>query len=131
MRSAVEESLRFNPASPFMSRIAVDTIQLRGKTIEKGQLVFLGMAAANRDPKVFPDPDRFDITRNHAHQKHLSLAFGAHHCLGAGLARRELEVAIEMLIERFPGLRIDESKPLHHKNQGIIFRGFDSLPVCW
>jgi cytochrome P450 PksS len=131
VRSAVEEMLRFNPAAPFMTRLAVDTIQLRGRTIQKGQLVFLGMAAANRDPQIFPEPERFDITRNHVQQKHLSFAFGAHHCLGAGLARRELEVAIEMLIARLPGMRLDEESPPRSKNQGIIFRGFGSLDLRW
>lgn len=131
VHSAVEEMLRFNPAAPFMTRIAADDIELHGRTIKKGSLVFLGMASANRDPKVFSDPDRFDITRDHVQQKHLSFAFGAHHCLGAGLARRELEVAIEVLIERIPGMRLDEANPPKHKNQGIIFRGFESLVVRW
>ena len=131
VKSAVEEMLRFNPAAPFFTRIAAQDFQLRGKDIKKGQLVFLGMAAANRDPAHFPDPDRFDITRDHMQQKHMTFGFGPHHCLGAGLARRELEVAIETLLERFPGLRLDERRPPKPRCEGLVFRGFNSLPVRW
>ncbi len=131
VKSAVEEMLRFNPAAAFFTRIAAQDIQLRGKDIKKGQLVFLGMAAANRDPAVFTDPDRFDITRDHMQQKHMSFGFGPHHCLGAGLARRELEVAIETLLHRLPGLRLDDRRPAQPRFEGLVFRGFNSLPVRW
>jgi cytochrome P450 PksS len=131
VRTAVEEVMRFNPAVPFMHRMAMETIELRGKTIKQGDMVMLGMAAANRDPAVFPDPDRFDITRDHAHQKHMSFGFGSHHCLGAGLARRELEIAFEVLLERLPGLRLDETKEMRVKCHSLLFRGFDALPIRW
>jgi cytochrome P450 PksS len=131
VRSAVEEMLRFNPAVPFTFRIAVTDIQLRGRTIRKGDRVFLGIAAANRDPAIFTDPDRFDITRDNIQQKHISFAFGPHHCLGAGLARRQLELATEMLLQRLPGLRLDETRQPQLKILGLSFRGFESLPVCW
>ncbi|HYO53617.1 cytochrome P450 [Archangium sp.] len=131
VKSAVEEMLRFNPAAPFFTRIATQDFQLRGQDIRKGQLVFLGMAAANRDPANFPEPDRFDITRDSTQQKHMSFGFGPHHCLGAGLARRELEVAIETLLERLPGLRLNEKWPPQPRCEGLVFRGFNSLPVRW
>jgi cytochrome P450 len=131
LKSAVDEMLRFNPATPFTFRIALTEFQLHGRTIRKGDRVFLGIAAANRDPSVFPEPDRFTITRNHFEQKHLSFGFGPHHCLGVGLARRQLEVAIEHLMDHLPGLRLDETQPPHIKNHGLAFRGFDSLPVRW
>jgi cytochrome P450 len=127
--SAVEEILRYSPAVPFMHRIATTDIEIYGKTIKKGQLVFLGMAAANRDPKVFPNPDRFDITR--ANNKHLSFAFGPHLCLGAGLARRELEIGVEALLRRMPGLRFDEKNPPQLKYESLVFRGFHSLPLVF
>lgn len=131
VKSAVEEMLRFNPASPFFTRISVQDFQLRGQDIKKGQLVFLGMAAANRDPAHFTDPDRFDITRDSMQQKHMTFGFGPHHCLGAGLARRELEVAIETLLHRLPGLRLDDRRPAQPRCEGLVFRGFNSLPVRW
>jgi cytochrome P450 len=131
LKSAVEEMLRFTPAVPSISRVASEDITLHGKTIPKGSLVFLVMAAANRDPSVFPEPDRFDITRDSSRQKHVSFGFGAHHCMGAGLARRELEVGISLLLERLPGLRLDESRPPEVKCHSLSFRGFDSLPLRW
>lgn len=129
--SAVEEMIRFAPAVPFTHRIATETFELRGRTIRKGDVVFLGLAAANHDPAAYPDPDRFDITRDHHQQKHMSFGFGPHHCLGAGLARRELEIAFEELLQRMPELRLDEARMPRIKCNGLLFRGFESLPVRW
>ena len=131
LRTAVEESLRFHPAVPFVFRVAVEDVELRGKTLRQGDVVFLGMAAANRDPRAFRDPDRFDITRDNSHPRHLSFGFGAHHCMGAGLARREIETGVSMLLERMPELRLDESRPPRIKCHSLNFRGFDVLPVRW
>ena len=131
LRSAVEEGLRYTPAINFMSRVAAETFPLRGHTVQRGQPVFLGLSAANRDPAVFPDPDRFDITRDFLQHKHLSFAPGPHHCLGAGLARRELEIALDVLLERLPGLRLDASRPPTRHIEGILTRGFSSLPLLW
>jgi len=128
MRAAVEESLRFSPAAPFIPRMAAVDFQLNGRNIKKGDVFFLGMAAANRDPEVFPDPDRFDIERTSG--KHLSFAFGQHHCIGSGLARSELEIALEIILTRLPGLRLDEDQPVRPKNS-LAFRGFESLPLRW
>ena len=131
IKSALEEIMRFHPAVPYIHRIAGETFHLHGCTIRKGDVVFLGMAAANRDPTVFPDPDRFDITRDHIHQKHLSFAFGPHHCLGAGLARREIEIAIELLLQRMPGLRLDEEQLPRIKCSSMLYRGLESLHIRW
>ncbi|PTL75787.1 cytochrome P450 [Vitiosangium sp. GDMCC 1.1324] len=131
VRSAVEEMMRFNTAVPNIHRIATETFQLRGKTIRKGDVVFMCMASANRDPEAFPDPDRFDITRDSNHQKHMSFGFGPHHCLGAGLARRELEIAFEVLLERLPGLKLDTEELPQLKCHSLMFRGFEKLSVRW
>lgn len=131
MKSAVEEMLRFCPPLLFTQRVVAETFVLHGRTLRKGDMVFLGLASANRDPRAFPDPDRFDITRDNTRQKHMTFAFGPHHCLGAGLARRELEVAFEVLLERLPGLRLDEAQPPRPKCDSLLFRGFNSLPVKW
>lgn len=123
--------MRFRPAVPTILRIAKETFQLRGRTIRKGEMVFLMLGAANRDPEVFPDAERFDITRDHVHQKHVSFGFGAHHCLGSGVARRELEIILEVMLERMPGLRLEEGHLPEHKCHHLTFRGFDSLRVRW
>lgn len=129
IKSAVEEMLRYSPAVPFIHRIAVEDFELRGRSIKRGQMVFLGMAAANRDASVFPEPDRFNVAR--ASNKHLAFAFGPHMCLGATLARRELEIALEALLKRMPELRLDEERPPRIKCNSLVFRGFDALPVRW
>ncbi|OJT24472.1 hypothetical protein BO221_15080 [Archangium sp. Cb G35] len=131
MKPAVEEMLRYNTAVPSITRVAAEDFEWHGKRIRKGQLIFLVMASANRDPSAFPDPDRFDITRDSTKQKHASFGFGAHHCMGAGLSRRELEIGITVLLERFPQLRLDETRPPKLKCHSLTFRGFDSLPLRW
>jgi cytochrome P450 PksS len=131
LKPAIEEMMRFAPPVPFIHRIAVDNIELRGRTIRKGDIVFLGLAAANHDPAAFPDADRFDITRDPHQQKSMSFGFGPHHCLGAGLARRELEIAFEELLHRMPELRLDETSLPRIKCGGLLFRGFESLCVRW
>ena len=129
--SAVDEMMRYAPAVPFFHRIVAEDLELRGKTLRKGDLVFLGMAAANRDPAVFPNPNRFDITRGHLHSRHMTFGHGPHHCLGAGLARRELEIAIEVILRHLPGLRLDEEQAPRLKYHSLVFRGFEQLPVKW
>jgi cytochrome P450 PksS len=127
--SAVEEVLRYDPAVPFIHRIAAADVEIGGKRIRKSQVVYLGIAAANRDPAAFPDPDRFDIAR--AENRHVAFAVGPHVCLGAGLARRELEVGLATLFRRLPSLRLDEESPPRRRCESLVFRGFASLPVVW
>jgi cytochrome P450 len=131
VKSAVEEMMRFNPSVPFMLRVATQDVPLRGQTVRKGDRVFLGMAAANRDPAVFPNPDRFDITRDHLNQKHVSLGFGVHACLGSGVGRRELEIAFEVLLERMPYLLLDESQPPRRRAPALLYSGYESIPILW
>jgi cytochrome P450 len=87
--------------------------------------VHLLFAAANRDPEVFPEPDRFDITRSP--NLHLAFGFGIHHCLGASLARTEIRVGLDELLDRFPEfvVRRDGVVRLHSDTN----RGFAQLPV--
>jgi cytochrome P450 PksS len=129
MKPAVEELLRYCPAVPFMHRVVTEDFELHGRTLKRGQVVFLGMAAANRDPAVFSEPDRLDITRQS--NKHVSFAYGPHTCLGATLARYDLEIGLSALFERLPGLRLDEAQPARIKCRSLVFRGFDSLPLRW
>lgn len=127
--SAVEEVLRFDPAVPFIHRIAIEDIEIRGRTIRRGQVVYLGIAAANRDPEAFDDPDRFDIGRSG--NKHVAFAGGPHVCLGAGLARRELEIGLSTIFRRLPALSLDPQQAAKRRCESLVFRGFHSLPVVF
>src|SRR5215471_1856033 len=98
--SAVEELLRYESPSQHTARIAPEDTTLGGKRIQKRQAVIAVMAAANRDPERFPDPDRLDITR--ADNRHLAFGWAAHFCFGAALARIEGQICFELLLRRFP-----------------------------
>jgi cytochrome P450 len=102
---AVEETLRYDPPISVWRRITTRPAQLGGASLPAGARLFLWLAAAGRDPSVFPDPDRFDLHRPNSGQ-HLAFGKGLHHCLGASLARLEAQLAIEELIRRYPRLRL-------------------------
>jgi cytochrome P450 len=119
--------LRHEPAVVFMNRVAATDLEMGGQVIREGEVVLLGIAAANRDPEVFAEPDRFDISR--VARPHLAFATGPHACLGMGLARLELEVALLALFRRFPRLRLDPNAPAQRRRGTLFFRGFDSLPI--
>jgi cytochrome P450 PksS len=127
VRSAVEEVLRYDGAVQMLQRIAREDLTLHGRTIRKGDLLYLSLGAANRDPEVFPEPDRFDIGR--PDNRHLAFGAGPHFCLGMILARRELEVSLGRLVLRMPRLRFDEERPVRRRADSLVFRGLESLPV--
>jgi cytochrome P450 len=102
--SAVEEALRCDPSIPSTTRIALEPAVLHGVEVPAGSMVILSLAAANRDPAVFDNPDRFDITRSP--NDHLAFAYGPHFCLGAPLARLEGKIALTELATRFPDLAL-------------------------
>ncbi|EWM17326.1 cytochrome P450 107B1 [Kutzneria sp. 744] len=108
MPRAVEELLRWcTPQLLTVPRFTTEDVEIGGVPIPKGEQVTVSMLSVNRDPAVFPDPDRLDVTRTPGSFGHLAFAHGAHFCLGAALARIETEVALTALINRFPGLRLD------------------------
>lgn len=123
--SAVEEMLRYESPSQHTGRIAAQDVELGGKVIQKGQAVMAVMAAANRDPERFPDPDRFDIGRTD--NRHLAFGYAAHFCFGAALARAEGQEAFEAIIRRFPDLELQPSRLAWRNNLGL--RGLTALPV--
>lgn len=127
MPAAVEETVRFSPAVHFTHRIAAEDVQIRGKTIEKGQIAFFGIASAARDPSEVADPDEFDITRPIPRTAHFGA--GPHSCAGLHLGRRELTVGYELLLERMPELRLDENERPQRRANGLTFRGFARLPL--
>ena len=108
MAGAVEEILRVESPVRYVSRVAAEDFTLRGKSIAKGDRIFLMLAAANRDPEVFADPDRFDIRRTPNRQ--LAFGYGMHFCVGAQLARVEGEIALNALLRRFPDLAPRQSQ---------------------
>lgn len=122
----VEELLRFDGPVLRMGRVALEPISLRGQTIAAGDRVFMMLAAANRDPEQFVDPDRLDISR--VDNRHLSFGLGPHYCIGATLGRLEARLAIPRLFERFPRLRLPEIfRPRWLEN--LTVRGLEELPV--
>jgi hypothetical protein len=123
--SAIEELLRYESPSQHTARLAHDDVELGGKKIRKRQAVIAVMAAGNRDPERFPDPDRLDLTRQD--NRHLAFGWAAHFCFGAPLARIEGQVAIETLLRRFPQLSLEPSSITWRTNLGL--RGLTALPI--
>jgi cytochrome P450 len=123
--TAVEELLRFEGPVALTSRIPTEDIELAGVAIPKDDEVSLGLAAANRDPEVFPEPLRVDLGRSE--NRHLAFGFGAHFCLGAALARLEGQIALGSAVARFPAMKL-ASDEIEWK-PGIVLRGLTSLQV--
>src|SRR5580698_2807906 len=121
--SAVEEMLRFESPSQHTARLAPSDRDLGGKQIRKRQAVIAVMAAANRDPERFPDPDRFDIKR--ADNRHLAFGYAAHFCFGAPLARAEGQIAFEVMLRRLQNLRLEPQELVWRNNLGL--RGLTAL----
>lgn len=122
---AIEEILRFNSPVQMTARIAHTDTEVAGERFGKGEIVVLLTGGANRDPKVFENPNTFDITRPNA-REHLSFGNGIHACLGASLARMEGATALRALFERFPDLALDGSPT----QRGLVtLRGFARLPA--
>jgi cytochrome P450 len=123
--SAVEEMLRYESPSQHTGRLAPEDRQLGGKLIRKRQAVMAVMAAANRDPERFPDPDRFDVARQD--NRHLAFGHGAHFCFGAALARAEGQEAFEAVLRRMPNLQLEPGPLVWRNNLGL--RGLAALLV--
>ncbi|WP_055567666.1 cytochrome P450 family protein [Streptomyces atriruber] len=124
---AVEEMLRYDgPSHSTAHRFAAEDVEIAGTVIPAGDPVLVLLAAANRDPDRFPDPDRFDITRDA--RGHLGFSHGVHHCLGAPLARLEATIALRALLERCPDLALD-TDPAALAWRPSLMRGLLHLPV--
>ena len=123
--TATDEVLRFDPPVQRTARLAHRDTEVAGERVGRGQLVVLMLAGANRDPAVFTDPQRFDVTRTGA-DRHLSFSQGIHYCLGAGLARMEGEIGLRALFGRFPDLAL--AGPPHRRPTRLL-RGYDAMPV--
>lgn len=123
--SAVEECLRVEPPVQLTDRAVVAPCELGGVRLAPGAIVAVGIAAANRDPERFPDPDRFDVGRRG--ERHLSFGLGSHFCLGASLARLEAELALGGLLRRFPDFHGAPEPPAWRRS--AVLRGPVSVPI--
>jgi cytochrome P450 len=127
---AVEELLRYVRLGGLApARVTSEDVRLGDVTIPAGETVIALYASANRDPSVFSDPDRFDVTR--APGNHLAFGLGVHHCLGAQLARLELQEAFRGLLGRVPGLRLDVPVNQLRFKSRMIVHSLLELPVAW
>jgi cytochrome P450 len=126
--AAVEESLRLEPAAAVVDRYATRDARLGRERVRAGDQVTVSIAAANRDPAVFADPDMFRVRRPGA-GRHLAFAHGPHFCLGAHLARLEAQTAVRVMLDLLPGLRLDPRYP--NDPRGLVFRKPPELRACW
>jgi cytochrome P450 len=126
--NAVEESLRLEPAAAVIDRYATRDVTFGGASIGAGELVTLSIAGANRDPEVFPQPDRFDVRRDNARLQ-IAFAHGPHVCIGMHLARLEAYTAVARLFDRLPHLRLDPARP--SVPRGLVFRKPPTLYAAW
>ena len=126
VRSAVEESLRYDPPVLGLYRNSASDIEIHDETIPEGEKVYVYYAAANRDPRVFDKPNEFDISRKA--RRHMSFGLGTHFCVGAPTARLEAEVVLEVMLERMPDLRMLNSG---ERIKPFFLWGRKHLPCAW
>lgn len=126
--NAIQELLRYDGPVVFWSRAAKEDVTLGGKQIKAGQIVSVSLAAANRDPEVFPEPDKLDISRNNS-SKHVSFSYGPHYCVGAPLAKVEMNTVFDILFKRLPKLRL--AGPITWREGSLSTRGPTSIPLAF
>jgi cytochrome P450 len=125
-KSAIEETLRWEPPLQFNTRVTTEDVELHGTVIPAGAPVALAPAAANRDPRKFAQAERFDPERSP--NPHLTFGNGAHTCLGANLARLEADVVVGILARDYPELRAGSTVV---RKRSPLFRGFESVTAVW
>ena len=123
--AAVEEILRFESPVQWTGRVAMTDVVLNGHTICRGDLVLAGIGAANRDPSVFDDPERFNVERTE--NRHIAFGFGIHYCLGAMLAKLEAQIALTEFFRRYPHAALAQ-KSLRWR-PGLVLRCPEQLPM--
>jgi cytochrome P450 len=127
VNAVVEEALRYEPPVDITGRVASRDLEIAGCPVRQKQAMTFFLRAANRDPEVFDDPDRFDVSRQH--KPHVSFGGGAHICIGAPLARLEAQVALPRLFERFPNLRLAKPDEAPTWRMLPFFRGLERLEL--
>ncbi|MEU9471107.1 cytochrome P450 [Streptomyces avermitilis] len=130
VKGAVEELLRYlTIVQNGVGRVALEDVEVGGQTIRAGEGVLCMLSTANRDEGVFTDLDELDLRRDA--RSHLSFGFGIHQCIGQSLARAELQIALETLLRRLPGLRLAAPFEELRFRDGVGFYGVEELPVAW
>lgn len=130
IRSAVEEILRSDTNLGFgMTRYLTDEVELSEESVAAGTTLVCDMSAANRDGRVFDRPEELDLTRTP--NPHLTFGVGPHSCLGQMLARTELQVVLEVMLRRLPGLRLAVDPSALRRIDGLIVGGIEEVPVSW
>lgn len=127
VNAVVEEALRYEPPVDITGRIVSAEVEIAGCPMRQGQAVTVSLRAANRDPDVFDDPHRFDVSRKH--KPHMAFGGGAHICIGAPLARLETGVALVKLFDRFPELKLAQPDQTPSWRTLPFFRGMERLEV--
>jgi hypothetical protein len=127
INSCVEEVLRYEAPVDMTGRIAPRDMSIDGCPVKPRQQMFLSLRGANRDPDVFPEPDRFDISRKDA--PHVAFGGGLHLCIGAPLARLEAQVALPAFFNRFPNVRLANPEAKPEWRRMPFFRGLKELLV--
>ena len=129
--AVLEETLRLEPAAAVVDRYATTDVQLHNALIKAGDLVRVSLSAANRDPAIFPYPDRFDPRRPNL-RAHVAFAQGPHVCLGIHLARLEVQEAVRQVLERLDGVQLQGKTAVAlAQPQGLVFRKPQALQVTW
>lgn len=126
----VEETLRYLSPTNNMWRVATTDTELGGVPLKAGELILLRYGSANRDAHHFPDPDRFDVTRENA-RSHLAFGAGIHTCIGASLARKEMQIAFPILLQRLKNLRFQAGANAFRYSQNILLRGVLELHIAF
>ncbi len=124
-KTAIEEMLRYDSPLHLFKRWVLEDMEYKGRFFAKGSEFALLYGSANRDPAEFENPDAFDIAREH--NPHLAFGKGIHFCIGAPLARLELQITFNTVLRRLPNIRLAKAEP--RRLQGFVFRGVEELPV--
>jgi cytochrome P450 len=125
--SAVDEMLRYDAPLQLFHRYVLEDMEHGGFELRRGEMIGLLYGSANRDQSAFGRADEFDVGRSP--NRHLAFGAGTHFCLGAQLARLELEVLFETLLQRLPRLRLDRDPPRYRA--ALVFRGLERLSLRW
>jgi cytochrome P450 len=130
IRGFVEEVLRYESPTMGLYRFAAEDTEIGGHQIPAGSTMHIRFAAGNRDPRMFSDPEVFDLHRQNA-WRHMAFSLGEHHCPGAGLTRVEQNVAWEVLLKRLPNLRLTPGKNDFTHRPGFVLRALKDLHISW
>jgi cytochrome P450 len=125
----LEESLRLESPTQGLFRVVADDTELHGVAIPKGATVHIRYGAANRDERVFPNPNVVDFERQNV-RRHMAFSLGEHHCPGSGLSRLEQRLALNAILDRLPDLELAEDNDFTHA-PGFVLRALNRLSITW